>query len=196
MFTGIVELLGTVAEVVEEPPGRRLVIDAGAIAAKVELGASVAINGCCLTVVAIDGPQLAFEAGPETLSRTNLGELTTGSEVNLEGSLCVGDQLGGHFVTGHVDAVGTLDERQDDEEWANLWFRFPSALGVQMVSKGSIAVDGVSLTLVDVEEERFSVQLIPHTLSVTTLGALPIGGRVNLETDMLAKYAQKALGRS
>lgn len=196
MFTGIVERLGTIAEVIEEPPGRRLEIDAGELASRVELGASVAINGCCLTVVAIDADRLAFEAGPETLSRTNLGELVVGSQVNLEGSLRVGDQLGGHFVTGHVDAVGTLDDRQDDQEWANLWFRFPPGLGVQMVSKGSIAVDGVSLTLVDVEQERFSVQLIPHTLSVTTLGALAAGGRVNLETDMLAKYAQKALGKS
>ncbi len=196
MFTGIVELLGTVVEVVEEPPGRRLVIDAGSIADGVELGASVATNGCCLTVVDIDATRLAFEAGPETLSRTNLGELTVGDSVNLEGSLRVGDQLGGHFVTGHVDAVGTLDERQDDHEWSNLWFRFPEPLGTQMVPKGSIAVDGVSLTLCDVEKDRFSVQLIPHTLSVTTLGKLPIGGRVNLETDMLAKYAQKALGKT
>jgi len=196
MFTGIVEHLGVITEVVEQPPGRRLVIDAGGIAAGVELGASVAINGCCLTVVEIDQSRLAFEAGPETLSRTNLGELAVDSRVNLEGSLRVGDQLGGHFVSGHVDAVGTLDERQDDREWSNLWFRFPEPLGVQMVSKGSIAVDGVSLTLVEVERDRFSVQLIPHTLSVTTLGTLPLGGRVNLETDMLAKYAQKALGKS
>lgn len=196
MFTGIVERLGTIAEVVEEPPGRRLVIDAGEIAGRVELGASVAINGCCLTVVAIDGANLAFEAGPETLSRTNLGELVVGSQVNLEGSLRVGDQLGGHFVTGHVDAVGSLDARDDDTEWATLWFKFPEPLAVQMVSKGSIAVDGVSLTLVDVERDRFSVQLIPHSLSVTTLGALKAGGCVNLETDMLAKYAQKALGQS
>ena len=115
---------------------------------------------------------------------------------NLERSLKVGDRLGGHFVSGHVDAVGTLDARQDDKDWSTLWFRAPAALMRQMVSKGSVAVDGVSLTLVDVEADRFSVALIPHTLAVTTLGQLTVGDRVNLETDLLAKYAQKAQASS
>ncbi|REK22023.1 MAG: riboflavin synthase [Planctomycetota bacterium] len=193
MFTGLVEMLGTIASVSEEPPGRRLVVDAGDLAERAGVGASIAINGCCLTAIEVEPPHLSFEAGPETLARTNLGELVGGSRVNLEGSLRVGDQLGGHFVTGHVDAVGTLAERDDDGEWATLWFRVPAVLTEQMVSKGSIAVDGVSLTLVDVEADRFSVQLIPHTLAVTTLGALDVDGRVNLETDLLAKYAQKAV---
>jgi riboflavin synthase len=111
--------------------------------------------------------------------------------VNLESSLRVGDSLGGHFVTGHVEALATLAERHDDRDWSTLWFSFPPEFGRYMVAKGSIAVDGVSLTLVDVEPTRFSVALIPHTLAATTLGNLRVGDKVNLETDLLAKYAQK-----
>lgn len=193
MFTGIIESLAQVAEIVEQPPGRRLVLRAGELAADAQIGDSVAVNGCCLTVVARAGETLAFEAGPETLSRTNLGELTFGSLVNVERSLALGSRLSGHFVTGHIDAVGTLLVRLVEADWATLWFNFPGELRRQLASKGSIAVDGVSLTLVDVEPERFSVALIPHTLAHTTLGTLPIGGRVNLETDLLAKYVQQQL---
>ncbi len=191
MFTGLVQCLAKVRDVRAEGPGRRLTIDAAEISRDATLGDSIAINGCCLTVVEIDGSTLSFEAGPETLARTNLGKLTAGSPVNLEASLRVGDRLGGHFVTGHVEALATLDSRQDDRDWSTFWFHFPPAWGRYMISKGSIAVDGVSLTLVDVEPERFSVALIPHTLAQTTLGALQVGDQVNLETDLLAKYAQK-----
>jgi riboflavin synthase len=193
MFTGLVQMLAQVREAQSQPPGRRLVVDAPLLARDAQLGDSIAINGCCLTVVAIDRTNLAFEAGPETLALTNLGELSQGSSVNLEASLRVGDKLGGHFVTGHVEGIGTLSQRIDDRDWSTLWFHFPRELGRYMVRKGSIAIDGVSLTLVDVEDERFSVALIPHTLAVTTLGGLAVGARVNLETDLLAKYAQKQL---
>lgn len=193
MFTGLVEHLGEVSAVREEPPGRRLVLKAGPVADGIALGASIAINGCCLTAVKIAGELLSFEAGPETLARTNLGKLQPGDRVNLERSLKAGDPLGGHYVTGHVDAVGRLDARIEDGPWATLWFAMPEALGRQMASKGSVAVDGVSLTLVDVERERFSVALIPHTLSMTTLGKLRVGDPVNLETDLLAKYVEKQL---
>lgn len=191
MFTGLVQHLARVCQVRDEPPGKRLVVDCAAIARQAAIGDSVAINGCCLTVVAIDGDRLAFEAGPETLARTNLGRLQEGSLANLETSLRVGDSLGGHFVTGHVEAIATLAERHDDRDWSTLWFKFPAEFGRYMVAKGSIAVDGVSLTLVDVEPTRFSVALIPHTLAATTLGKLQVGDKVNLETDLLAKYAQK-----
>lgn len=194
MFTGLVELMATVADVQEAPPGRRLIVAAPGIAAETSLGDSIALNGCCLTVIAIREGNLAFDAGPETLSRTNLGQLVAGSRVNLERSLRVGDRLGGHFVTGHIDAVGQLARREDLGEWSNLWFRVPPALTRQMAPKGSIAVDGVSLTLVEVDPEHFSVQLIPHTLAVTTLGGLKPGNPVNLETDLLAKYTQRQLG--
>lgn len=193
MFAGLVEHLGEVVQIADSGPGKRIVVDGGMIADDAEIGASIANNGCCLTVVEIDGAKLAFDAGPETLKRTNLGKFSPGTRVNLERSLKIGDRLGGHFVTGHVDAVGHLDERLDDEDWSTFWFKVTRELTRQMASKGSIAVDGVSLTLVDVEAERFSVALIPHTLSVTTLGRLQPGDPVNLETDLLAKYVQQQI---
>jgi riboflavin synthase len=193
MFTGLVQLLASVAEVRSLPPGRRLTVRAGQLASGARIGDSVAVNGCCLTVVAVDGDCLAFDAGPETLARTNLGELQAGDSVNLESSLRVGDALGGHYVTGHVDGRGTLAERLDDRDWSTFWFAVEPRLTAQMASKGSVAVDGVSLTLVDVESQRFSVALIPHTLAATTLGRLAVGDSVNLETDLLAKYVEKCL---
>jgi riboflavin synthase len=195
VFTGLVECLAEGVAVVAEPPGVRLVIREPKIAAASAIGASIALNGCCLTAVVIEGDCLSFQAGEETLSRTNLGELVVGSRVNLERSLKMGDEIGGHLVTGHIDGVGTVDRRIDDADWCTMWFRFPTSLGGQIASKGSIAVDGVSLTLVDVEEDRFSVALIPHTLTVTTLGHRRIGGRVNLETDVLAKYVERQLSK-
>lgn len=195
MFTGLVQALAQIVEIHAEPPGKRLLVRAPEIAAAAKIGDSIAANGCCLTVIALEGEKLAFEAGPETLSRTNLGELAAGSLVNLETSLAVGDRLGGHFVTGHVDGVGTVAGCEKQGEWTTLWFGFPPGLGRQLVSKGSVAVDGVSLTLVDVEPDRFSVQLIPHTLAATTLGRRAVGDRVNLETDLLAKYVQQMVSR-
>src|SRR5687768_10393 len=153
MFTGLIELLGTIDDVRPEGPGVRLLVRAAEMAKHAGIGDSIAINGCCLTVVGIDEPVLAFQAGSETLSRTNLRRLTSGYRVNLERSLLVGSRLGGHFVTGHVDALGTLDARRDEGAWSFLWFRVPAALTRQMASKGSVAVDGVSLTLVNVEAE-------------------------------------------
>jgi len=188
MFTGIIQTLATVVEVRVEAPGKRLRVCMPDVAAAVRIGDSVAVNGCCLTVVEIAGDTLAFEAGPETLRLTNLGELARGSQVNVETSLRLGDALGGHFVTGHVDGVGTVAQRHDDGAWTTIWIACAAELTRQMASKGSVAVDGVSLTLVDVELGRFSLQLIPHTLAVTTLGRRQVGDRVNLETDLLAKY--------
>ena len=193
MFTGLVEYLSPIAQLIAEPPGKRLIVREPRFAAEASVGESIAINGCCLTVVAGDAETLEFEAGPETLARTNLGELEPEDMVNLERSLRVGDRLGGHYVTGHIDGVGSLDQRQDDADWSTFWFRAPEGLMRQMASKGSIAVDGVSLTLVDVEGDRFSVALIPHTLSLTTLGRLAPGDRVNLETDLLAKYVERQI---
>jgi riboflavin synthase len=193
MFTGLVQSLAEVSAVVTEGPGVRLVVRDPAIAAAAQVGDSIAVNGCCLTVVAIAGSETSFQAGEETLSRTNLGELRHGSRVNLETSLRAGDPLGGHYVSGHIDAVGMLDERRDDAQWSTMWFRVPAALMRQIASKGSVAVDGVSLTVVDVEADRFSVALIPHTLSMTTLGTLRAGDRVNIETDVLAKYVERQL---
>jgi riboflavin synthase len=194
VFTGLVQGLGEVRGVVSEGVGVRLSIREPAIAGRTSVGDSIAINGCCLTAVAVAGAEMAFEAGPETLQRTNLGRLQAGDQVNLEASLRMGDSLGGHLVTGHIDGLGTVDLRHDDGSWRTLWFRAPAALLRQMASKGSVAVDGVSLTLVDVQSERFSVALIPHTLAATTLGRRGVGDAVNLETDVLAKYVERQLG--
>lgn len=193
MFTGLVQTTGTICTVENAGSGRNLVIRNANLPQMVKVGDSVSVNGCCLTVVKIEEDTFAFEAGPETLQRTTCGALKRDDCVNLECSLCVGDSLGGHFVTGHIDGVGELHLREDDDEWSICSFRVPRSLTTQMISKGSIAVDGVSLTLVEVQPEHFTVQLIPHTLSHTTLGDLSPGDKVNIETDVLAKYVQKSI---
>jgi riboflavin synthase len=193
MFTGLIEALATVVELQPEPPGMRLTIEVPPSIDDAKIGDSITLNGCCLTVVAASANRRSFQAGEETLRRTNLGRLRLGSRLNIERSLRAGDRLGGHFVTGHIDGLGTLDTRTDEGDWSAFWFRAPKELTRQMASKGSIAVDGVSLTLVDVDPDRFSVALIPHTLSATTLGSLKPGDTVNLETDVLAKYVERQL---
>jgi len=199
MFTGLIETVGRVVEIRDESPGKWLVIAAPAFCGDegtcdIRIGDSIAVNGCCLTVVAIDGDRVAFEAGEETLSRTNLGELRPElGEVNLERAVAVGERMGGHTVTGHVDTVGELIERKDDPPWAALKFSLPPEYATQVVSKGSITVDGISLTVVDAGDDFFSVALIPHTLDATNLGRRKVGDRVNLETDLLAKYVQRSL---
>lgn len=193
MFTGLVQQLGVVAKMNREGSGARLVIHAPDFAQDVVHGESIAINGVCLTVVAGCSEACTFEVSPETLRRTNLGELQSGSRVNLERALRLSDRLGGHIMQGHVDGMGRLTDRRPDGDWEIFWFGCPSELTSQMVSKGSIAVDGVSLTLVDVAAESFSVALIPHTLDNTTLGGKAVGGTVNIETDVLAKYVAKCL---
>ena len=193
MFTGLVEEKGTVRQLKTSNSACDLSIEAPLVSEDVSIGDSIAINGCCLTVVSINGKLLTFQAGSETLGRTNLGQLQPESAVNLERSLQVGQRMGGHYVSGHVDALGTVDERNDDGEWAEFWFRVPAALTRQMAPKGSVTVDGISLTIVNVESNRFSVALIPHTLDVTTLGSRNVGDQVNIETDVLAKYVQAQL---
>ncbi len=193
MFTGLIETLGTVARVKSEGAGRLIVIAAPALATEMALGDSVAVNGACLTVVERGADTIAFQAGPETLLRTNLGDLKAGERVNLERALRVGDRLGGHFVQGHVDGLGRIAERLRQGDWELVWFACPADLTRQMVPKGSVAVDGISLTIVDVTADRFSVALIPHTLAQTTLGFKQSGDSVNLETDLLAKYVWKCL---
>jgi riboflavin synthase len=193
LFTGLVEALGKVDRVEDEGPGRRLRLAWPGFSGEFALGESIAINGCCLTVVASEGFTFDVQAGPETLLRTNLGAKKVGDPVNLERSLRVGDRLGGHFVQGHVDTTAELVERRPEGEWDFLGFALEPAWTPLMVPKGSITVDGVSLTLVDVTLDGFSVMLIPHTLAATTLGTLKPGDRVNIEADMLAKHVAKLL---
>ncbi len=197
MFTGLVEGLGRVERFVDESGGRRLTIDWGDLSAAdpLKLGESVAVNGCCLTVVEFSGTTFEVQAGPETLARTNLGERRPGDRVNLERAVKVGDRLGGHFVQGHIDTTAILRDRRPEGEWEFLGFEINPDWTPLLVPKGSIAVDGISLTLVDVGRNSFSVMLIPHTLAVTTLGQISPGDRVNIETDMLAKHVRKLLGR-
>jgi riboflavin synthase len=195
LFTGLVEALGRVDRVEDEGSGRRFRLNWPDLSGSLALGESVAVNGCCLTVVSTEGTTFDVQAGPETLLRTNLGSKAVGDVVNLERSLRVGDRLGGHFVQGHVDTTASLVERRPDGEWDFLDFAIDPAWTPLMVPKGSIAVDGVSLTLVDVAPDRFSIMLIPHTLAVTTLGTLKPGDLVNIETDMLAKHVAKLLGK-
>ncbi|MGI6401264.1 MAG: riboflavin synthase [Thermoguttaceae bacterium] len=194
MFSGIVETLGRVAKITTDGSICTLVIDAPKIASDVEVSDSVAVNGCCLTVVDKTDSKLSFQAVPETLARTNLGELIEGSPVNLERALAVNARLGGHFVSGHIDGQAELAKIEDhDGECADYYFRVDKSLAKNMASKGSVAVDGVSLTLVRCEPDLFSVALIPFTLAETTLGSLEIGDRVNIETDILSKYVQRLI---
>lgn len=193
MFTGLVETQATVSEIVTEAAGKRFALERPSSFDDCKLGDSIALNGCCLTIVELDARRMVFQAGEETLSRTTLGRLHIGSRVNCERAMRLGDRIGGHLVSGHIDAVGTVTSRADDDEWSKIFFSAPLVLMRQIVTKGSIAVDGTSLTVVDVSDSEFSVALIPHTLEVTTLGQLRSGDEVNLETDLLAKYVQRQL---
>jgi riboflavin synthase len=190
MFTGLVEALGQVVSTRPEQGGLRLVIEQPAVFADQSVGASIAVNGCCLTILRLYDGRAEFQAGPETLAKTNLGALRVGERVNLERSMSAAGRFGGHIVLGHVDGVATIAQHERNADWQTTWFHAgPLVHGI--VSKGSVAVDGVSLTVVDVAAESFSVALIPHTLEVTTLGIKPVGATVNVETDVIGKYVQR-----
>jgi riboflavin synthase len=192
MFTGIVEEIGRVARQQALPGLTRLTITAARVLEGAQVGDSIAINGACLTVVSHDATSFAVEATPETLRRTSLGALTEGDGVHLERALAADGRVGGHFVQGHVDAVGTIADRRAEGDSIVATFAAPPEVMRYVVPKGSIAVDGVSLTVVDVMDDRFTVALIPHTQEMTLLCRRPLGAPVNLEADILAKYVAKA----
>ena len=192
MFTGLVRDVG---RVVSFDDGR-LTVAAPATAADAATGDSVAVDGVCLTVVAVGDGALSFDAVPETLARTSLSSLDRGSRVNLEPALRAGDPLGGHYVQGHVDGVGAVRSVEPEGEGKRIWLDAPADLLRYVVEKGSIAVQGASLTVATTDDAGFAVALIPHTLEVTTFGALAPGDRVNLEVDVLAKYVEKLLQAS
>jgi len=194
MFTGIVQELGEIASIEEATGGARVGVRAPGVAAEARIGDSVAVDGCCLTVVASDGALLAFDAVAETLRRTVLGERRSGDRVNLEPALRVGDRMGGHWVQGHVDGVAVLEERRPEGESVLLTFAAAPALLAYTVEKGSVCVNGVSLTVTAVEAARFTIAMIPHTARVTNLGDLRRGARVNVEADILAKYVERLAG--
>jgi riboflavin synthase len=194
MFTGIVEEVGAVLDVARAGQSARLEVAAALTTEGSEIGASIAVNGVCLTVVARRPRGFAFDLGPETLAVSALGELGVGDDVNLERPLRFGGALGGHLVLGHVDGVGTVEEVSRVESTARVRIALAGGeLEPLLIAKGSVAVDGVSLTVAALGRQMFEVMLIPHTLSATTLGRLRAGQRVNIETDVIGKYLQRTL---
>ncbi len=196
MFTGIVEELGRVRAVTPNDGGARIVIEATVVIADARIGDSIAVNGCCLTVVELDADHWAADAVTETLDRTSLGSFVAGDAVNLERPVRVEDRLGGHIVQGHVDGVGTLVARDALPDGSTrMRFTLPAALLRYVVEKGSITIDGISLTVAGLDDTDHSVEIavIPHTLSVTTLGPKQPGDPINVEVDILAKHVERLL---
>jgi riboflavin synthase len=196
VFTGIIEELGTVRGIDRGPRSARLTVAGPVVLADVKIGDSVAVNGACLTVVGFDRESFRAEVMAETLARTNLGELRPGDRVNLERAARLGDRLGGHLVSGHIDGVGTIKSRQEVDIAIRLEVTAPETVLKYLVPKGSVAIDGISLTVIDVDSRGFSVSLIPHTAGMTTLGLKQTGSRVNLETDIIGKYVERLLAPS
>ena len=191
MFTGLVECAGTVLDFAETAGGRRFRIQAPDYAGALATGESVAVNGCCLTATEFEGDTVVFDLLHETLLRTNLGRLRAGSRVNLERALAANARLGGHFVQGHIDGTTPLVEKESQGTDVGLTFAMPAGSSQYFISKGSVAINGVSLTVSDIGAETFRVWIIPHTLALTNLGDLAIGDAVNLEFDVLAKYVER-----
>ena len=197
MFTGIIEAIGTVRQLTRQPTGARVEIAAATIAQATRPGDSLAVEGACLTVTALAGETMSCDLSAETLARTTLGALRVGTRVNLERPLRLGDRVGGHLVSGHVDAVGQLVGRIPQGDGAVYRIRFPASLAPFLVPKGSVAVDGISLTLAALTRERFDVAVIPYTLRGTTLAEKRVGARLNLEADLVGKYVTHlAAGRT
>ena len=193
MFTGIVEELGEIVAVENLGDASRFQVRGPVVTEGARHGDSIAVNGVCLTVVDTGDGRFSADVMAETLNRSSLGALTVGSRVNLERPMALGGRLGGHLVQGHVDGTGTLIERKPSEHWEIVTISLPSGLGRYVVEKGSITVDGISLTVVDAGPDHFSVSLIPTTLDLTTLGVKQAGDPVNLEVDVLAKYVERLL---
>ncbi|KUF14180.1 MULTISPECIES: riboflavin synthase [Streptomyces] len=194
MFTGIVEELGEVTAVENLHDASRFRLRGPVVTDGAKHGDSIAVNGVCLTVVEHDGDEFTADVMAETLDRSSLGALVPGSKVNLERPTAVGDRLGGHIVQGHVDGTGTIVERELSENWEIVKVSLPGGLARYVVEKGSITVDGVSLTVVDAGPDYFTISLIPTTLALTTLGVKKPGDPVNLEVDVIAKYVERLLG--
>lgn len=193
MFTGIIEELGTVTAIERGPDSARLTVHGPLVTSDAGHGDSIAVNGVCLTVVEHGGGSFTVDVMAETLTRSSLGDLTPGRRVNLERAMAASSRFGGHVVQGHVDGTARVTAREPGERWEVVRFTLPPGLARYLVAKGSITVDGVSLTVVDVTDDAFSVSLIPTTLELTTLGATAVGDLVNLEVDVLAKYVERLL---
>jgi riboflavin synthase len=191
MFTGLITETGSVVQLRLKRPGASLIADAASLARDAVVGDSVAVNGACLTVVSVEGSRLTFDLSDETMQSTTLGFAKPGDRVNLEPSLRADGKLGGHFVTGHVDGVGTIRAKTPVGDAVKIVIEAPPEVTVFLVGKGSVAVDGISLTVVDVSGDSFSVVIIPHTAKATTIGLKGSGERVNLEADIIGKYVAR-----
>ncbi len=194
MFTGIVEGVGKIIKIEKKTSNRsavKMTVDLGKHSQGLKIGQSVALNGVCLTVTGISNTKCRFEMIEETTKKTDLGNLKEGEVINIERSLKVGDRMEGHFVLGHVDGVGTIKKIERKPKEIKIWFEIPKNLTKFVVQKGSIAIDGISLTVVDVQKNLASVCLIPHTVDVTNFHTRKIGDKVNIETDILGKYILK-----
>lgn len=191
MFSGIVEGLGTVKEIDAKEEFSKISVDLGSMIKGTKIGDSISVNGVCLTIVRIEGKAVSFDIMHETLKKTELGDLKVGSKVNIERSLKIGERLDGHFVLGHVDGVGIIEKKEQDEDNCVIWIKLPENLKYGLIPKGSIGIDGISLTIVDIEDNKFSIALIPHTLRMTTLGLKDEGCKVNIEVDYLGKWIKK-----
>ena len=193
MFTGIVRELGRIVSAEGASGGRLLVVEAPGTAAELRVGDSVSVNGCCLTAESVEGGRIAMHAVPETLARSTLGRISAGDAVNVEPAVRAGEPLGGHYVQGHVDGVGRVQSVEAEGEGLRVFVEAPADVLRYCVEKGSVAVDGVSLTVAELNREEFAVALVPQTLEATTLSALVPGQEVNLEVDVLAKYVERLL---
>lgn len=194
MFTGIIEEMGAVRSLQRSGGSARLTVAASKVLEGTALGDSICVNGVCLTVVSLGAAEFSADVAVETLRVTNLGELRNGAKVNLERALQLSARVGGHLVSGHVDAVGRIRERREEGNGWRVVFEAPEAVLRYVIRKGSVAIDGISLTVADVDASGFSVAMIPHTAKLTTLGFKAAGDTVNLESDIIGKYVERLLG--
>ena len=191
MFTGIIEGTGTISGIKPAGQSRRMAINADYELDNTKIGDSIAVNGACLTVVSFSGKRFEVDLSPETVVKTTLGKAKIGDSVNLERALCISDRIDGHLVSGHIDGIGTIKSRKTEENAIIITFNIPESVSYYIIKKGSVAVDGISLTVNECDHESFQVSIIPHTAKLTTLGFKKISDSVNVETDMIGKYVER-----
>ena len=196
MFTGIIEGSGTISGIKRSGQSRRMAINADAELKNTKIGDSIAVNGACLTVVSFSGRRFEVDLSPETVAKTTLGHVKIGDRVNLERALRISDRIDGHLVSGHIDAIGTIKSRKTQENAIVITFNVPKSVSYYIIKKGSVAVDGISLTVNECDHESFQVSIIPHTAKLTTLAFKKISDSVNVETDMIGKYVERFVTHS
>jgi riboflavin synthase len=194
MFTGIIEGLGTIAGMRPSGQGKRLSLDADFSLEQTKIGDSISVNGACLTVIKLDGKHLEFDVSPETLDKTTFGLTKVGDRVNLERAMRLSDRIDGHLVSGHIDGMGTITQRENLANAIIVTIGVPESLTRYIITKGSVAVDGISLTINALDAKGFTVSIIPHTAQLATIGFKKRGDRVNIETDMIGKYVERFVG--